>query len=369
VLCGIVLGFLVVLKPGNGPLALAGVLILVVTLNVRVLVAVIAAAVPAVAALTIWKRTGVGTVPLLHSGNLPLQGGGNGAAGAGGAGPVTGNGVVKPPPPVHRYLNIDWNHFGENVHALGQVFWSVRLLELLLVAGSMGLVVRSRSKGLLVVSWFLAFALVKGGVDYAGVYDTSLYRFLLPSWPAWVLIVAGVVFCWPSSPARRSRQRDEDRRRAKLLRPPTRRLLIVAAVLLGLGPLALAMAASPIGRETAGQMNFTGAPVPIQDFHLRARRVGKHHVRLSWTHVGTSRAATWYQVFKAKDDGCTYMLAGRSDCRFLMPVIGAARLTTFDDTEASGRVVYRVALAAGARVDLNTSAYLLLSKPVTVVLP
>jgi hypothetical protein len=352
-LCGIVLGFLVLLKPANGPLPLVGVIVLALSFRFRALIALLGAMVPGVLALTIWKRTGVGFVPALKADPHPAAGGTTTNTGATGA--------------THRYVNIDWHHISQNLHALGQVFWSVRLLEFLLLAGAVGLVARSRAKGLLILGWFAGFALIKGGVSYAGIYDTSFYRFILPAWPAWVLLVAGTVFCWPSQPAKRARQHEADKHEARRLRPPSRTLVLLAGVILALGPLALAIAASPVGPYTVAQMNYTGAPVAVVDFGLQAKRVGPHTVQLSWLGLHTGRAKGWYQVFKGPTDGCVYLAAGAKDCLFRMPVNASTSATTFIDRQAFGRhIVYRVGLAAGKRIDPNTSSYLLLSPSLTL---
>ncbi len=349
-LCGFVLGFLVLLKPANGPLPLVGVAVLAVLFRFRALAGTLAAMLPGVIALTVWKRKGVGSVPLLTADPHHTSGGVPNAP----SGPVSG---------THRYLNIDWHHIGVNVHALGQVFWSVRLLEFLLLAGAVGLVVRSRLRGALIVGWFVGFALIKGGVAYAGVYDTSLYRFLLPAWPAWILIVASVVFCWPSGPERRARQRVADERRAATSGPTARGVLIAAGVVLAAGPLVFAAAASPVGPDVVAQMNYTGAPVAVRDFGLQAKRTGPHELTVTWKPVHTGRARTWYQLFKARTDGCVYLASGAKDCLLRMPVNASTRLTSFVDRQATGRIVYRVGLASGRRIDPNTSSYLLLSKP------
>lgn len=352
VLCGLAFGFLVLMKPANGPLPLVGVLVLGLALRFRSIVAVLAGMTPALVALTIWKRVGGGQVPLLTPTGQP-------------------SGPIGPTTTVHvggasRYLGIDWHHLAQNTHALGQVFWSVRLLEFLFVAGAIGLISRARLRGLVVIGWFVVFGLIKGTVSYSTVYDTSLYRFLLPAWPAWVLIVASVVFCWPRGRAVRERERDLDREHDPPKALPMKRLLIVAAIVFAAGPLALASAVRPIGKDTIAQMNYTGAPVAIVNFGLQATQTAAHDVHLDWSAVRTKRASGWYQVFKAKNDGCLYPPLGAKDCLFTMQLVYSTRKSAFDDAQASGHVVYRVALAAGGRIDSNTSSYLLLSKPAAI---
>jgi hypothetical protein len=347
-LAGIVLGFLVLIKPANAPLAVAAVAVLVVRFRWRSLGGTIAGAVPAAIALSVWKKTGTGSVPAFSGGG----------GGGGGGGAVSGS--------AHRYVNIDFHHVSQNLHALAEVFWSLRLLEFLLVAGSIGLVARARWKGAFVVGWFAAYALIKGTVSYANVFDSSLYRFLLPAWPAWTLIVAGVVFCWPAGIATRVRRRTEDALRAGTVEPASIPVVAVTAVLLSVAPLVLILADSPARRGTVVQENFVGAPIPVVDFGLRAVRTGPHSVRFTWRSKHTNRATTSYAVFKGADDGCGYPVPNQQLCRFRMQLIGTGRQTTFTDDEAVTRRYYRIGLVEGAKAQVDNPSMLLMSKPIVV---
>lgn len=346
-LCGLLLGFLVLLKPANGPLPLAAVVVLLATRRFRASLGLVAA-VPAALALTIWKQTGTGAVPVLS--------GGGGGGGGGSAGGVANN--------TNKYLNIDFHHLLVNVHALGQAFWSVRLLEFLLVAGAFGLIARGRWKGAFVVGWFVAFGLIKGTVSYSNVFDTSLYRFLLPAWPAWTLIVAGVVFCWPAGTSTWARRHAATAEGPRFARVPGVRSLVGAAVVLSLAPLLLVLAVSPAKRGEIVDQNYTGAPVAAVDFGLRAQRTGPHTIKLEWRSLKSRRAPTSYAIFKAADDGCVY--AGPNLCRFKMQLIGTTRVGSFVDSQAVTRRLYRIGLVAGSTVQVDNPALLLVSKPLTV---
>ncbi|HEV7639820.1 MAG TPA: glycosyltransferase family 39 protein [Gaiellaceae bacterium] len=354
VLCGLLLGFLVLLKPANGPLPLAAVLVLLATRRFRGLVGVVGAAIPAAIALSIWKKTGTGQVPAISGG---------GGAGGGGGGGATPGGVAHN---TSKYLNIDLHHLSVNIHDLGQAFWSVRLLEFLLVAGAFGLITRARWRGAFVVAWFLAFALIKGTVSYANVFDTSLYRFLLPAWPAWTLIVAGVVFCWPVGAARWTRRSAKPAVTPPSARVPGVRTLSAAAAVLSVAPLLLILAVSPAKRGAIVDANYTGAPIAAVDFGLRAHRTGPHTVRLEWRSMKTPRAQTRYAIFKGADDGCVYSTPAVPLCRFRMQLIGAARGTSFVDSQAVTKRLYRIGLVAGPEVQVDNPALLLVSKPLTV---
>jgi hypothetical protein len=367
VLCGLVLGFLVLLKPANGPLVLAGACVLAVAFRFRALLGASASILPALIALTVWKRTGTGAVAILP----PSAGGGSSTPGAPAA-PAPGrfeqlyhravNGF-------HHYINFNWGHLGANIRDLHEMFWSVRLLEFLLVAGTIALVARSRWKGLLVVGWFVGFAVIKATNVDASVKTTSVYRYLLPAWPAWVLLVAAVVLLWPTSPGTRERRRSDDEERARALGPPPRSLLIATGLMLALGPLALGVAASPIRAGTVAQQNYTGAPIAVVDFHLAARRIDASRVQLSWAPLRTARARYTYRVYKDTHDGCTISGQGAPVCLFSSPPLADSSRPAFADRSASTAAVYRVALVAGWSREQAGGNVLLLSKPVTVRAP
>ena len=361
-LCGIVLGFLVLLKPANGPLLVAGAIVLLLAFRFRALVAAGVSVIPALIALTVWKRTGSGTIAI-----LPPSTGGGGPARPGEPRPshlvqlyhraVSG---------FHHYVNFDWHHLDANVHDLREVFWSLRLLEFVLVAGTIALIVRGRWKGLLVVGWFVAFALVKATSLQATVASTSLYRYLLPAWPAWVLLVAGLALLWPRGERTRAEVGLADAARARSSAPPPRALLVAAAVVLAAGPLVLSVAASPIAARTVAQQDFTGAPIAVVDFGLTAKRTSSSTVRLRWKALRTGRARYAYRIFRDTGDGCATLGDGAPVCRYSSTAIAETDVPTFTDTSAVGRLVYRVALVAGWSLEQTASNAQLLSKPVTV---
>jgi hypothetical protein len=317
----------------------------------------------------VWKRTGTGAIAILP----PTPGGGGGS---------NAPGAPAPPAPgrleqlyhravngFHHYVNFNWAHLGANLRDLQEVFWSLRLLEFLLIAGTIALIARARWKGVLVIGWFVGFAVIKATNIDASVKSTSVYRYLLPAWPAWVLLVAGVVLLWPTSPATRARRRSDDEARTRALRPPPRAALIAAAVTLALGPLVLSLAASPVSAGTVAQQDYTGAPVAVVDFHLTARRIDANTVRLSWTPLRTERAWYAYRIYKGANDGCTIYGQGAPVCLFRDSPIAQSRRPVFDDRSDAGSAVYRVALVAGWSREQTASDVLLLSKPLTVRAP
>jgi hypothetical protein len=390
VLCGLVLGFLVLLKPANGPLLVVGVLVLAVAFRFRALIAASVSVIPALIALSVWKKTGTGAIGALPAsppgGGGGSTGGGGGSTGGGGGGSTGGGGGgstlpgSRPAPApgrleqlyhralngFHHYVDFNWHHLGGNVHDLREVFWSLRLLEFFLVAGTIALVVRSRWKGVLVVGWFVGFGVIKATNVDASVTSTSVYRYLLPAWPAWVLLVAAVVLLWPGGAPAQARRRAEDGvRRQKVGRPP-RGVLVAVALLLAAGPLVLSVAASPIAPKTIAQQDYTGSPIGVVDFHLIARRVDQTTVRLTWDAVRTAHARYSYRIFKDTTDGCTIHADEAPVCLYSGTAIAESNVPAYVDPNAAGKAVYRVALAAGWSLEQTNSDLLLLSGPITV---
>jgi hypothetical protein len=364
VLCGFVLGFLVLLKPANGPLLVAGVLVLVLTRRFRALISAGLAVIPALVALTVWKRTGNGVIPI-----LPPTGGGSGTSARGGHSTQPSSHIDvlyhRATAGIHRYLNFDWHHLGVNLHDLREVFWSLRLLEFVLVAGSIALVGRSRAKGALVVLWFLGFGLVKATNNLSSVPSTSLYRYLLPAWPAWVLLAASLPFLWPRGVAARARTRAAESARVAATRHLPRAAMAIIAIALAVGPLVMAIAAAPIAKGAVAQEGAVG-PVPVVDFGLVARRTGANGIVLTWRPIRTARARYVYRVFRDATGGCTYSGIGAPVCAFSSPAIADTRDPTYHDPSARGPEVYRVALVAGWSLEQARSNALLLSRPISV---
>jgi hypothetical protein len=373
VLVGIVLGFLILLKPSNAALALVAAVVLLAARRFRPAIAATAGIVPSLLALAAWKQRGRGLLfaptgpattptPPAPPGSPGPGGGPGGQTGLMGHLENAFHRLVDAP---SKYLSFDWHHLNQNVQALQEVFWSVRLLEYLLIVGMIALIARGKARGLFVVAWFLAIALSKGASSFASVFDTSLYRYLLPAWPAWVLIVASVVLLWPRGRSNRDRT---TRIATEWPRRPSAWLVAGAVVVLGLMPVALALGATRAPKGTIAQMTYAGALVPIVDFGLTAKQTGPHTVHLEWRGLTTNGANTVYRVFSGPNDGCQTTTDGTPRCIFQMAQTWWTRSAVAVQSDAPrGRRTYRVAVGASWRFDPNsTGDLLLLSKPVTI---
>lgn len=371
-LAGIVLGFLLLLKPSNAPLLIVAALYLLGTRRIRPLLAAGAAMAPSLGALALWKQKGRNLLfaPTGPTGPPLPAPGAHGGPPPGGLpqGGLVGNietAVQRVIDIPGKYVNFDWHQLGQNLRALQEVFWSVRVLEFLLAAGVIALVAVGRRRGAFVVAWFLAIALVKGTASQASVFDTSLYRYLLPAWPAWVLIVAGVVFLWPRSAEKLGRASVPAGSSERPARPPIA-LLVGSLLVLGLIPMALVLAASRAPAGAIAQMQ-SGALVPIVDLRVTAKQTGPHSVSLTWRDLKTGNASWVYRVFSGPDNGCNLTSGGTPMCEFRMAKTWWVPRAESTVDAKPGRVTYRVALAADWRFDPNSqSDLLLLSRPVTI---
>lgn len=291
---------------------------------------------PALVTLALWKYRGLGYLPLFHA-----EGATRLAAGAGQE--------LLAANPLHKYVNVDWHHLDLQLQAIKEHFWSLRVIEWLVIGGLIGVARRSLTALLLVGGWFAAFVVIKGTYAYASIDDASIFRIMMPSYPAFVLMLGALVFLVPGRWARRLR--------AEPTSPPasTRRrrlaLLGAAAAVLALYPLALVAAASPIRGPEARAYISVGLLRSIDPSLRLAATVSGRHVRLAWTQPA-SRAGTgvFYRIWRsgAPDGGasCTPVPKAASDCELTMTDLGASRTGRFADTPGKGRWTYRLGLAA-----------------------
>ena len=212
VLAGLVGGFAIGLKPSNALFFGAAVLCLLVAARWVQTAAFLAALVPGLFLLALWKQRGLGELPAFAS-----MGGSGGSMAAIGADAPIGSLFS----PVHRYVSLDWHHLHQNIDGVREFFWAVRPLEFVPLAGLLAIGRRSWPKAVLVFGWFITFLVIKGTDDKANIEDASFFRLLMPSFPAFLLLLASIpllvpAFSWsrrvlpnplPALPTRRAGRR------------------------------------------------------------------------------------------------------------------------------------------------------------------
>jgi hypothetical protein len=291
----------------------------------------VAGLLPAVVTLTLWKWRGYGYLPLLHS-SL-------GAPSRSAAGQTVALSVP-------HYARFDWSHFERQLDLLREHFWSGRLIEWLVVAGLIAIGLRSRRALALVGGWFVAFAVVKGGYGQASIEDSSLLRILIPTIPAFVLLLAALPYLVPREgrpwPVVEPGERAPRRWRLAALGG----VLLVTAVV----PFAAIAAATPIGADDPPAVVIQQPLIPASvDLGVTTTRRGDQ-VMVSWNAVHSAGGAVFYHVFRAPTDGSALDCDTDSPavvCQYKATDLGATSLTTFTDTPPKGGdFEYRVGVSA-----------------------
>jgi Dolichyl-phosphate-mannose-protein mannosyltransferase len=368
VLAGLVVGFAFCVKPSNVIFFPAPFVAFLIARRWRQLLYFGATLLPGVLLVVLWKQRGIGSQPLFASG-------GDGTLAALGiplpSGTLAGG--------IGRYVNINWDHLRENRDSLREFFWAIRPLQWVALAGVVGLLRRSWAKGALVAVWFYAFLIVKGSSEHARIEDASFFRLLMPSFPAFVLLIAAVPLLVPKLGARLSARYPPGKPNSRRL---TRVIAVAAVVLVALPAVVLGAARVQTGPTTV-RNDAQHTLVPVSDsLHLDATQ-GKNRVSLSWKAPYHGPVGVFYVVLRAPHkfpdptnpdkrkvkDGVAcreQRSAAAQDCHLFMRRIKATKGLSFVDHPPGGRWAYRIGLAANWLNDPTRGDVLLVSKPVTV---
>jgi hypothetical protein len=327
---GVAAGAAVAVKPSTALFLAGPLLALAVARRFRSGAVFVLGLLPAIATLALWKWRGYGYLPLLHDSlSTPVRS-------AAGEAPLALG--------VPDYARFDWSHFLQQLDLLREHFWSGRLVEWLVIAGMIALGRRSLAALALVGGWFAAFALVKGGYGEASIEDSSLLRIMIPTIPAFVLLLAALPFLVPRGgrpwPAAERSPRLPRRWRVWAVGLA---LLVTAGV-----PFVAVAAATPIEADDPPAVVIQKPLIPATvDLGLTATRDGDI-TKLSWRPHHSAGGAVFYHVFRTQAGGDTF------DCDTTVPAalctyrgtdLATTRATTFADRTA-GSWEYRVGVSA-----------------------
>jgi hypothetical protein len=356
VAAGVAAGAAIAIKPASALFLAGPVLAFAYRRRFRLAGAMLAGLVPAVVALAVWKERGLGRLPVLSRGALHPAGH-DLAAGA----PLASLNLGK------YYHQLNWSHLSNNVDLLREHFWSGRLIVWLIIAGLIGLAQRSPTAFVLVGGWFLAFALVKGSYASASIEDGSLFRIMMPSYPAFVLLLASVPLLLPHAPGKLR----PFRAAFAAPRSRTRWRLVGAAVLVSaIVPLAAFAAADTHGRLDPVTVQSTVMPVPGNVDLGLAASVHRRRVTLTWRNTKAAGSPVFYRIWRARSDGFTCPPApGARLCTLAAPDVGVTRTDRYVDRAPRGHWVYRVVIAANWLDDPQYGDPYLVSRPVSVTVP
>jgi hypothetical protein len=369
VLAGLIGGFAIGMKPSNALFFGAAVLCLLASRRWTLMAAFAAALVPGLFLLALWKQRGLGELPVLSS-----TGGSGGSLAAIGANAPVGSMFS----PVRRYIDLNWHQLHQNIDGVREFFWAVRPLEFVPFAGLLAIGRRSWPKSILVFGWFMTFLLIKGTDDQANIDDASFFRLMMPSFPAFLLLLASIpllvpAFSWsrrvfpmpmPPLPSRR----------------PGRRGLAVAGAVLVLLPLIVVAGANPQSSADAVTYRLQDVYVPVQSFRLQAEESGDKRV-LTWDAPYSGRTDVFYTVLRSRpvatdpenDDrrtveglSCKERLHGAPlNCDVVMDHLTTTTARLFVDRPPPGRWTYRVGMTANWVNDTSLGDVMIVSDPVT----
>ena len=359
VLAGTFAGVAIAFKPSNALFIAAAALALLLARRWRHLALLAVAIAPALIALTIWKEKGLGAVPLFAESSTRL------AAGLGD--PVLAQSWYE------RTFDFDLDSWKQNMSNLREFSRSARVVQFLPLAGAIAVARRSVPGAAFLLTWLLAFVIVKGSASVASIEAGSFWRLVMPGLPAFALLAAAVPLLVPTVLGRLG-----DRLAPRPARSPSLRATAALVAVLGGIPIAVLLAATPLRAEAnpapppryfvdALLIDNNEVPVDASVIALEARRTGSV-VELRWTD-STTRAETFYRVFRSTDAGgyppdTVCELRGAEQCELRSETLVTTREHRFVDSEAPAGAVYRIGVAANWLDDPDRGDVFAVSPPV-----
>ncbi len=349
---GIAAGAAIALKPATSLFLVGPLLAFAYSRRFAIAGAMLAGIAPAVVTLAVWKLRGLGHVPLLSSG-APRH-----VADLAAAAPLAGLNFGK-----YWHL-LNWGRFLNNLDLLREHFWSNRLIEWLVLAGLIALGRRSLTAALLVGGWFFTFAIVKGSYGSASIEDASLFRIMMPAYPAFVLLIASLPLLLPHAPEKLRAWRPAFAEP----RPRTRWSLVALAVLVSaVLPLGAFATANTRGALDPAIVGTTTMPIPVNIDLGLSGSVRGHRVTLTWNAGRPLGGPVFYRIWRGRTDGFSCPPAtGARSCNLVLPEIGTSHAGRFVDHAPKGMWVYRVAVAANWLNDANYGDAYLVSRPLRI---
>jgi len=359
-MAGLLAGVAIGIKPSNAPVVVGIGLALFAARRWRSIAYTAAGLAPTIITLAVWKARGEGNLPLFRSGMTASQ------HLVAAAAPVLAVGL-------HSYFHPSWSFFSQQLDSIREHFWSVRVLEWLALAGTIGLLRRSRPAGLLFGGWFFSMIVVKWTTPGHGTVDDSdLLRQTISAVPAFLVILAGVLLLFPRLPRH-------------LRRPDpgawgTHRARVACVAVLGTlfcaVPVGLAAALPRLSTsDTISYYTQTGAslsaPFDVDNgWHPTITRSGGT-VHLSWSPLTPLGGDMGYRVLRspAEQPLICDVTGGGAQCRLNATVVAATKGTSFIDHVGPGSWNYRVAGVASWINDPTAGDIYVVGTPITVTVP
>ena len=354
-MAGVLLAAAAGTKPPNMLLGAGAVLAYVVARRWREGAVFAAAVLPGLLVIALWKERGLGRLP---------------AFGLEEARVVAGSTVAVLDLDLDHYLELDFEHWKQQMNLLREFFFSARVAQWAPIAGLLAVLrVRRAPIAGLLAGWLGAFLVVKGFSTRADIQANTFWRLLMPAWPAYLLLFASIPLLVPTFARRLG-----ERVRPPATRPVAPRWVVVAAVLTVAVPGVAIAAASPLEDASVAIFqddvgNFILTPVD-SDVELTVAPDPSGGQRLEWT-APSWRSDVFYRVFRTNapeedvecDPGTT---GGAAYCFLRSTHIGTTRETSFVDASPVPGATYRVGVGANWLNDENAGDVFDFCAPLTV---
>jgi hypothetical protein len=269
--------------------------------------------------------------------------------------------------PLH--VHVDPDHLHSIKVAFRSLCFSDRLIEVPFIAGVIAVGRRSWTWGAFVAVWFVAFLAVAGSAPQARVEDGSLFRLLMPAFPALLIALCSIPLLVPRLGARLAQWVGPER--SSRLDRRDRRVITVAVALVAL-PL-VAAAVFPV-RKGPSLVTYQadGVVVPVDPAFRPEARPSAGALALAWPARTSEYGSVYYDVF-ASPPGTEDVTCDPGDrpaaCRLTMQLVGTADGPSYADKLRPGRWTYRVAAAVRWPSGENAADVMLLSRPLDVSSP
>jgi hypothetical protein len=351
-LAGLLLGAAGGLKPPNLLLGFGAALAYVIARRWREAAAFGGALVVGLLMLAFWKQRALGTLPVFALQEVRL---------AAGATPMALD------LNLHRYLQLDLDHWRLQMAQLREFFFSPRLAQWAPLAGLLA-VVRARRSAIagLLAGWLAAFILVKGFNENADIQANTFWRLLMPAWPAYLLLLASIPLLVPTL----------IRRLSPRLAPPTDtavrgRWVVVALVLTILVPAAATAASSRVSPPTPAIVPITASGnilTPVDKGIEVTAESARKALRLTWSD-GPWNARVFYRIYQStRPDGdllCTTSNSQTWVCYLYGEQIGTSRDHSFLVPNAPPGATYRIGVGTNWANDPELGDIFVFSPPVS----
>lgn len=367
---GLLAGFALGIKPSTALFLAAPVGAALVARRWRQGLVFAAAMAPALLTLAVWKQRGLGQLPLLslddvrvHAAALPVQ-------------------LAALSVDVGPYLDVDWDRLRSQFTMIQEFFWSVRLLQFLPLAGFVAVARRSVPAATFLGLWLAGYFVFKGSSEVASVENGSFWRHLMPAFPAFFLLAVSLPLLLPSL-GERLAERGRRTRAAPFPRRWRAAAVGAAVVVLGAAPLALA-AALPVLEEPVQVKEFEYQLIVPVDRHWQPTLREDGGVELSWTPPASGATDVHYRVYRSPYEHggrgqhlpaaiagvqCLPRTGGAPDCSLEMETLEETAERSWTDRPPPGRWTYRVGFLAGYAGGVEDADLLVVSAPVTIVVP